>query len=115
MSSDGPEGRGTPCNVTSSFRTNDVLVVGAQRALFGACSKGDQPSIQGKGLQREKELTDQLGGPQQPQGPLASSEGYPQRPTPAPGVPLTPDMLENSLACQPPQLPQGLQREKKRH
>ena len=91
MASEGPEGRGTSCDVTSSS--------------FGASPKDREPTSppnEGKELWRKEEPTHCLCGPLQLQGPLPGSQGYPPWPTPAPGVPLTPGRLHSILAEPPP-------------
>ena len=85
MVSEGPEGRGTSWDVTSSsFGATDIVALGAQQILFGACSKGigaHHPSMLGEGLWKKEGLTCQLCGCWQPCSPLAASQGYLPMPT----------------------------------
>ena len=118
MASLGPEGRSTSCNVTScSFGATVIVAVGVEQALLRACSEGKgahQPCTLGKGAP-------QGGGANY----LASWTLADMRSTnPLTGAPTMANSSSwsplHSRGCMPfqlchlLQLPQGLQRKKKK-
>ena len=104
-------GRGTSCDVASSFLgASEVVVVVAQQTLFVAEPKWDPNGL----LQREREhwgkegLTHQPCGPWLTPGQISSSQGFLPWPALAPGAPtLQVDCITFHLRCLP-QLPQAL-------
>ena len=68
MASEGPAGRHISCDITSSFGTTDIVVVGHDGLSLGPALKEREPfstSDQGKGPQKEEKPTHELCGPQQ--------------------------------------------------